>query len=89
MVLNFWDLGFILLGFDRGGYMLAVIIGLLFVIAGGLGVITWKADFVVILKGLMPIMLVAGGMISVIAGIMSIIESPESKISEENEAKEE
>jgi len=59
--------------------MLAVILGLIFVAAGGFGVFVWYGDFLVVIKGLMPFTLAVGGVISVIAGVTSIVESFEPK----------
>ena len=59
--------------------MLAVIMGLLFMLAGGLGIIMWRGEFIVVLKGLAPVMIIVGGFISVVAGATSIAESFESK----------
>jgi len=55
--------------------MLAVIIGLIFMIAGAWGILAWHADFMAVLRGLVPFMLTVGGAISMIAGITSISES--------------
>jgi hypothetical protein len=59
--------------------MLTVIIGLLFIIAGGWGMFKWYGDFIFILKGFLPFMLFMGGLIAVVAGVTSITESLESK----------
>ena len=68
--------------------MLAVILGLVFVIAGGFGVFVWRADFINVLKGLLPFLFFMGGIISVIAGVTSIVESLEPKPSAENSQQE-
>jgi len=59
--------------------MLAVILGLVFVLAGAVGVYVWKGEFLFVLKGLVPFMLVIGGAISIVAGLTNIIESFEKK----------
>ncbi len=64
--------------------MLAVILGLVFIMAGGCGVLVWKGDFIIVLKGLVPFMFVVGGVISIVAGITNITESFESKTGDDN-----
>ena len=59
--------------------MLAVILGIIFVLAGATGVYVWKGEFLEVIKGLVPFMLVIGGGISIVAGITSIVESFEKK----------
>lgn len=68
--------------------MLAVLLGLAFVVAGALGIFVWKVDFVVVLKGLLPFLSLVGGAISIVAGITSIVESFEPKTDAENEPQE-
>lgn len=65
--------------------MLAVLLGLVFAMAGVYGLIVWKGDFFVVLKGLFPFLFLVGGAISVVAGITSIAESFESKNEAGNE----
>ena len=64
--------------------MLAVLLGLVFIVAGGYGVFIWRAEFIVFLKGALPLMFFVGGFISVIAGITSISESADPKAADEN-----
>jgi hypothetical protein len=52
--------------------MLAVLFGLLFVIAGMSGLIFWWFDFVTVMKGLLPPLLMGGGFLAVVAGFTSI-----------------
>jgi hypothetical protein len=59
--------------------MLAVIIGLVFMLLGLWGVIAWWGAFIVVLKGLVPAMIVCGGFLAVIAGVTSIRDSMESR----------
>jgi hypothetical protein len=71
--------------------MLAVIVGLVFVALGLWGVIAWWTSFLVILKGLVPVMLACGGLLAVIAGVTSIRDSMEAQASmreKESEKKE-
>lgn len=59
--------------------MLAVIVGLIFMALGLWGVISWWPSFMIVLKGLVPIMIVCGGFLAVIAGVTSIRDSIESR----------
>jgi hypothetical protein len=68
--------------------MLAVLLGLVFAVAGAFGVYFWKADLVIVFKGLLPFLFLVGGAISVVAGITSIAESFESKPESENNQQE-
>ena len=68
--------------------MLAVLLGLIFAVAGGLGMYLWKADFLIVLKGLLPALFLVGGAISVVAGVTSIVESFEAKAESVNETQE-
>ena len=68
--------------------MLAVILGIVFIVAGGFGVFVWKNDFFLVIRGLVPFMLVIGGFISVVAGVTNITESSQPKMNEENPAAE-
>jgi hypothetical protein len=68
--------------------MLAVLLGLMFVVAGAFGVFVWKVDFVVVLKGLLPFLFLVGGVISIVAGTTSIVESFGPKNEAENEPQE-
>ncbi|MCK9582381.1 MAG: hypothetical protein M0Q46_01985 [Endomicrobiales bacterium] len=52
--------------------MLAILVGILFIVAGCLGVLVWASDFIVVVRGFMPFMIAIGGIISVVAGISSI-----------------
>lgn len=59
--------------------MLAVILGLVFVVLGFWGVVAWWVSFKLVLKGLVPAMILCGGLLSVIAGIASIKDAMASK----------
>lgn len=52
--------------------MIAIIFGLITIVLGGYGIYAWLSDFFVFLKGLIPISLIFGGLISVLAGISSL-----------------
>lgn len=68
--------------------MVALVVGLVFVVIGVLGIARWLPDFVVIIKGLVPIMLLFGGLLAIVAGITSIKDSVEAKKLEEERKKE-
>jgi len=69
--------------------MVALIIGLIVVVLGVIGIVTWFPDFVLVLKGSVPAMLICGGLLAIIAGITSIKDSIEAKKLEEEHKKEE
>lgn len=59
--------------------MVALIIGLIVIILGVIGIITWVKDFIVVLRGAVPAMFLCGGLLAVIAGITSIKDAAEVK----------
>lgn len=69
--------------------MLALVIGLVFVILGIVGLMQWFKEFIMILSGSVPAMLVCGGLLAIIAGITSIKDAAEAKKLEEERKKEE
>ncbi len=58
---------------------LGVVIGAVTVIFGIRGLITWRGDFLMVLKGSLPAALILGGAIAVIAGISEIRDELSSK----------
>jgi len=66
--------------------MPAIVFGVLFVIAGLWGITVWWYDFISIVRGVVPPMIMVGGLIGVIAGITAVAES--HKIVSETVAKE-
>ncbi len=68
--------------------MVALIIGLIIAVLGVLGILRWTSDFVAVLRGSVPAMLVCGGLLAVIAGITSIKDSIEAKKLEQEKQKE-
>ena len=62
---------------------LGIIIGAIIVLLGVIGIVNWWPDFLTILKGSIPAMLILGGAIAVIAGLSEIKDEASSK----NEAK--
>lgn len=59
--------------------MVALIVGVVITVIGILGILRWVSAFVLVLKGSVPIMLVCGGLLAVVAGITSIKDSIEAK----------
>jgi len=59
--------------------MLAIIVGLVFMVLGLLGLLAWWPDFVAVFKGFVPVMIMIGGLIAVVAGATSVMDSMESK----------
>jgi fatty acid desaturase len=69
--------------------MLAVIFGLIFMVLGIWGLAAWWWDFVAILRGLIPPLIICGGLLAVIAGVTSMRDAAESKAAKEAEDKKE
>jgi hypothetical protein len=67
--------------------MVALIVGIIIVVLGVAGIARWPGDFVHVLKGSVPAMLVCGGLLAVIAGITSIKDSMEAKKLEQEKQK--
>lgn len=61
------------------GKYLGVIIGTIIVLLGLKGIWCWWSDFLVVLKGSVPAMLIFGGAIAVIAGLSEIRDEVSSK----------
>lgn len=53
---------------------LGVITGSVVTLAGILGLVRWRADFLTMLKGSIPLLLIFCGVIAVIAGISSLTD---------------
>lgn len=49
--------------------MLSIFVGLVFVAVGIWGIVIWPNDVVSILKGILPLMLLSGGIIAIVAGM--------------------
>lgn len=52
--------------------MISIIFGFLFIVAGLWGVLKWFPDFLVVIRGFLPISLFFGGCVAVMAGLASI-----------------
>ena len=69
------------------GNMTSIVGGGIAVIIGLLGLIFWWDFFTAILKGGIPILLVLGGIISLVAGISEIKETAKAKEEEKKATK--
>jgi uncharacterized membrane protein len=65
--------------YQKENVMLAIVIGMLFVIFGFVGLFFWWSSFMVIVKGLFPILFLCGGLLSVIAGVTRIRDTMDSR----------
>ena len=65
------------------GKYLSVIIGAAVVLLGLIGLFGWWGDFLMVLRGSVPAMLIFGGVIAVIAGLSEIKDELASKKKEE------
>jgi hypothetical protein len=61
------------------GKYLSIIIGSLVAIIGLVGIIGWWSDFLIVLKGSIPVMLVFGGVIAAIAGLSELRDATAGK----------
>ena len=61
------------------GKYLSVIVGGVVALLGVFGLIGWWGDFVIVVRGSLPAMLIFGGVIAVIAGISEIKDELASK----------
>ena len=61
------------------GKYISVIIGAIVALLGILGLVRWWGIFVLILKGSVPVMLILGGAIAVVAGLSEIRDEKSSK----------
>jgi small neutral amino acid transporter SnatA (MarC family) len=67
------------------GKFLSVIIGTAVAVLGLVGLFAWIGDFLVVLKGSVPIFLIFGGAIAVIAGVSEIKDELAAKKEEKKE----
>ena len=58
----------------------SIIVGSCVTILGVLGVIVWHSDFITIIKGSIPVILVFGGVIAVIAGLTELKDEAAAKV---------
>lgn len=58
---------------------LGIIIGIVFVVLGFRGLCFWRGDFLTIVRGCLPVILIAGGAIAAISGISEIQDERSSK----------
>jgi hypothetical protein len=59
--------------------MLAIVVGLMFAGIGVWGVAVWYSDFIVVVRGIVPVLLFCGGMLSVVAGITSLKDQSDDR----------
>lgn len=52
--------------------MTAVVIGILFIVLGAYGLLSWFHDFVTVLRGFIPFSILVGGLVAVVSGISSL-----------------
>ena len=52
--------------------MMSLILGLLTAAIGGYGIYHWLGDSFILLKGLIPLSFICGGLLAVLAGISSL-----------------
>jgi hypothetical protein len=52
--------------------MIAVLVGLIFVVAGAWGIARWFPDFIIVVRGLGPVSVLLGGLVAVVTGFSSL-----------------
>ena len=58
---------------------LGVVIGVIVVLLGLKGLISWQGDFLTVMRGSLPVISILGGAIAVIAGLSEIRDETSSK----------
>jgi hypothetical protein len=71
------------------GKYTSIVAGAIVALLGLLGIIAWRCDFITILKGSVPALLLLGGAIAVIAGLSEIKDEAASKKDEAASKKDE
>lgn len=51
--------------------MIAVLVGLVFVVLGAWGIARWFTDFLLVMRGLGPVSVLLGGLVAVVTGFSS------------------
>ncbi len=54
---------------------LSIVVGAVVAIIGMILLLTWRADFVTVVKGTLPILFIFGGVIALIAGASELTDS--------------
>ena len=67
-----------------GKYM-SVVVGAVVTFLGILGLVNWWYDFLMVLKGSIPVMLIFGGIIAVIAGISEMRDEESARREKEKQ----
>jgi hypothetical protein len=65
------------IGTKGGCAMLSIIIGLCFICLSLFGFVRWWHETEFVLKGLLPLFIMLGGLIGLVAGITGLVESKE------------
>lgn len=55
--------------------MLAVLFGLVFMALGLFGIVVWRHEFFLVVRGLAPVMILCGGLLAVVAGFSGFRDS--------------
>ena len=58
--------------------MISLLVGLVTVAAGLWGIFFWSSDLLIVLKGALPVMILMGGLVAVVAGISALRRPPSS-----------
>lgn len=70
-------------GGGRMGKYTSIVVGAIVALLGLWGIIGWRCDLLTVVKGSLPVMLVFGGAIAVIAGLSELKDEAASKKAEE------
>ncbi len=52
--------------------MISILVGLVFIVAGALGIVRWFPDVIGVVRGFLPLSLILGGLVAVVTGIGSL-----------------
>ena len=52
--------------------MTAIVVAAIFVLLGGWGLVEWFPELVIVAKGFLPVSLVIGGVVAVVAGVSAL-----------------
>ena len=52
--------------------MIAVLVGLIFVVIGAWGIARWFSDFIMVMRGLGPVSVLLGGLVAMVTGFSSL-----------------
>ncbi len=52
--------------------MIAIVVGIFFILLGMFGILKWAPDLIMVLRGFLPISLTLGGIVGLMAGVSAL-----------------